>query len=231
MKCVAIDDEPLALNLIREYAARMSALQLVAVFDDAIAGAEFLRNHKVDLLFIDINMPDITGLDLVKSLVHKPLVVFTTAYKKFAIDSYELEAVDYLLKPIEFERFQRATNKAFDFQKLQTLAENNKTGSHLFVRSEYNLVKIELDEVEYIESLEDYLKIHFANRKPVMTLMTLKSMLEKLPASFMRIHRSYIVSLSKIKTIANRKVKLTTAELPVSETYNDVLVKWMHDHS
>lgn len=226
IRWVAIDDEPLALNVIREYAKSFPALQLVQTFDDAIAGAEFLRQHPVDLLFIDINMPDITGIGLVRSLVNKPMVIFTTAYKQFALEGFELDAVDYLLKPISPERFEKAVQKAVEYYRFKNGIKEERAEA-LFVRSGYELVKINLSDIEYIESLEDYLKIHRVNGKPVMTLMTVKAILEKLPPNdFQRIHRSYVVSLNYIRSVANRKVRLPNAELPVSDRYAGFINDW-----
>jgi DNA-binding LytR/AlgR family response regulator len=228
LKCVAIDDEPLALELIKEYAGKFSELKMVQTFDDAITGAEFLRTNDIDLLFIDINMPDVTGIDLVKSLEKKPLTIFTTAYKNFAFEGFELEAIDYLLKPIDFERFKKAVTRAIEFFQYKQNSKPEPQES-LFVRSEYRMIKIDLDEIEYIEGLEDYIKIHQSNKKPVLTLMTLKTVLEKLPASrFKRIHRSYIVPVNKVQSILNRKVRLSSgAELPVSNNYLGFIEEWM----
>ncbi len=228
IKCIAIDDEPLGLELIKEYAEKFPALKMVQTFDDAISGAEFLNNHDIDLLFIDINMPDITGTDLVRSLEKKPLIIFTTAYKNFAVEGFELEAIDYLVKPIDFERFKKAVNRAIEFFQYRQGAKAGPPES-LFVRSEYRMIKIDLAEIEYIEGLEDYIKIHLSDKKPVLTLMTLKSVLEKLPPSkFKRIHRSYIVPVDKVQSILNRKVRLAAgAELPVSNNYLDFIEDWM----
>lgn len=221
LKWAAIDDEPPALELLKAYAARFPALKLVQVFDDPISGTEFLRKNGVDLLFLDINMPDISGLELLRSLEVKPLTIFTTAHKKFAFDGFELDAIDYLLKPIDFDRFSKAVNKAIEYHQAK---EKHAEPDALFVRVEYQMRKIMLDEIEYIEALGDYLKIHLTQGRPVMTLMTMKAMLEKLPAQkFMRIHRSYVVPLAKIISLMNRKVKLTNVELPVSDSYIDVL--------
>jgi two-component system, LytTR family, response regulator len=227
IRCIAIDDEPPALMLIKEYAARCTELQLLHVFDDAISGGEFLRQHAIDLLFIDINMPDITGLDLVKSLEEKPMIIFTTAHKKFAIDGFELDAVDYLLKPISFERFSKAVNKASEFFEYRRKPATEDTES-LFVYSEYRMIKILLTDIEYIESLEDYIRINLTTGKPVMTLMTMKKVLEKLPASkFKRIHRSYIVAADKVKSVLNRKATLNSSiELPISDSYLDFINEW-----
>ena len=226
LTCVAIDDEPLALELLRQYISRFSELKLLQTFTDPIEGVTYLKKHNADLLFIDINMPDITGIELVKSLPVKPMFIFTTAYKKFAVEGFDLDAVDYLLKPIEFNRFAKAVNKAMDFYNYK-LASKQKNSECIFVRSEYQLVKIDLSEIEYVESVEDYLKIHLSNGKYVMTLMTLKSILEKLPPDrFKRIHRSYVVHLQKIKSIVNRKVRLQSTELPVSDSFSDFVKTW-----
>jgi two-component system, LytTR family, response regulator len=172
-------------------------------------------------------MPDITGLELVRSLQEKPMIIFITAHKNFAIDSYELDALDYLLKPIREERFDKAVNKAVEFYSYKH-AKNTIDEEVLFVRAEYRLLKINLGDIEYIESMEDYCKIHLVNAKPIMTLMTLKTILEKLPsAKFKRIHRSYIISLSKVKSVVNRKVKLISTELPVSTSYLLSLTEWI----
>lgn len=226
IRCIAIDDEPLALELIKEYASRFPVLQLVQTFEDAIAGAEFLRNAKIDLLFIDINMPDVNGIDLVRSLREKPMIIFTTAHKKFAVEGFELDAVDYLLKPIQFERFSRTINKAVEYYQYKKMPKNEQS---IFVRSEYRMVKVDLADIEYIESLEDYIKIHLTNKEYVLTLMTLKAVLEKLPPDkFKRIHRSYIVSVPKVKSILNRKILLASSkELPVSDSYTGFITEWM----
>jgi len=226
LNCIAIDDEPPALVLMQQYISQLPGLKLLHTFDDAVSGCDFLRRNAVDLLFIDINMPAISGLDLVRSLEKQPMVIFTTAHKKFAIDGFELDAVDYLLKPISFERFSKAVTKATEYfeYKSKPVAEPQA----LFVYSEYRIVKILLADIEYIESLEDYIRIHITGSKPVMTLMTLKKALENLPASkFRRIHRSYIVAVEKVKSILKRKVKLISGtELPVSDSYLDFISDW-----
>ncbi len=227
LKCIAIDDEPLALELISSYIKQVPELQLIQTFDDAISGGEFLRNNPVDILFIDINMPDITGVELVRSLKNKPATIFTTAYKKFAFDGFELEAVDYLLKPISPERFRRAVQKALEFHSLKN-SDKKENEQHFFVRSEYRMVKIDVEAIEYIEGLEDYIRIHLTGTKPVMTLMTLKSVVEKLPPDqFRRIHRSYIVPVKKVRSILNRKLTLHNGtELPISDSYASFVNEW-----
>lgn len=227
LKCVAIDDEPLALELIKTYVARFAELEMLQTFDDAISGAEFIRKVSVDILFIDINMPDITGLDLVRSLEEKPIIIFTTAHKKFAIDGFELDAIDYLLKPISFERFSKAVKKAMEYSRFKN-QQASEPAESLFVYSEYRLIKIPVADIEYIESVEDYIKIHLSNAKPILTLMPLKKVLEKLPPDkFKRIHRSYIVAVEKVNSILNRKVQLSSsAELPISDSYSGFIKEW-----
>lgn len=226
LKCIAIDDEPPALELMRAYIEKTPELQLLQTFDDALSGGEFLRANAVDLLFVDINMPDITGLDLVRSLKERPMIIFTTAYKKFAHEGFELDAVDYLLKPISPDRFNRAVSKAVEY-----FSYKNRSGSgaqeNLFVYSEYRMIKIPLQQIEYIESLEDYIKIHLVEAKPVMTLMTMKNVLDKLPAGkFKRIHRSYIVSVDKVTSVQNRRARLQSTELPISDSYSSFVQEW-----
>lgn len=227
MKCIAIDDEPLALDVLRNYISKMASLDLIHTFDDAIAGASFLRNNNIDLLFIDINMPDLSGLDLVSQLEKKPMIIFTTAHKKFAHEGFELEALDYLLKPISFDRFEKAINKAHE--RFQFLKSQSLLSDFIVVRSEYKMVKIELNDVEFIESMEDYIKIHLLSSKhPVLTLMSLKGILEVLPENrFSRIHRSYIIPNASVKSIQNKKVTLNSGkELPVSDSYLDFISGW-----
>ncbi|MFC5269457.1 LytR/AlgR family response regulator transcription factor [Adhaeribacter terreus] len=228
LKCIAIDDEPLALNLIRNYAMKIPALQLVQTFNDALTGAEFLRHNPVDVLFLDINMPDISGLDLIRSLKERPMVIFTTAYKNFAYEGFELEAVDFLLKPFTFDRFAKAFQKAFDHHAArQTQTETNPES--LVVYAEYQRIKIALSDIEYIESSEKYIKIHLVKAKPVFTLMSLQKVLEKLPEDkFKRIHRRFIVSVSKVKSISNQKVQFASGvQLPIGKTYLQFIEEWL----
>ncbi|WP_295123559.1 LytTR family DNA-binding domain-containing protein [uncultured Chitinophaga sp.] len=227
LKCVAIDDEPLSLALIREYISRSPSLRLLQTFEDAVSGAEFLRHNPVDLLFVDINMPDINGMDLVRSLEEKPTVIFITAYKKFAVEGFELEAMDYLLKPVDYDRFSKAVKRAVTYHEYKNGTHAGQEES-LFVRSEYKMVKIDLRNIAYIEGLEDYIRIHLATGKPIMTLMTLKAVLDKLPGEqFRRIHRSYIVPLNRVVSVLNRKAMLDTGtELPISDSYASVIDDW-----
>ncbi|TDE08827.1 LytR/AlgR family response regulator transcription factor [Dyadobacter psychrotolerans] len=228
MNCIAIDDEPLALDILKNYIKQIPNLALIRTFDDAIEGAAYLKEHKVDLLFVDINMPDLSGLELVAALDPKPIIIFTTAHKKFALEGFELEALDYLLKPTPFERFEKAVNRAFEqltFKKIILPAVSES----IIVRSEYKMVKIELADVDYIEAMEDYIKIHLiSSAHPVLTLRSLKGIFEQLPKTqFSRIHRSYIVPDAQVRSIQNKKVRLASGkELPVSDSYLDFIEKW-----
>ena len=224
IKCVAIDDEPLALQLMKAYIEKTPSLQMVQVFEDAVSAAEFLRMHPVDLLFVDIQMPDINGLDLVRAIENNPMIVFTTAHRKFAFEGFELQAIDYLLKPVSFERFTKAVAKVEEYYKFKNSAASND--EYLYVYSEYKLVKIDLNDIEFIESLEDYIRIHLTGGKPVLSLMPLKRVLQKLPPEkFQRVHRSYIVSVNKIRGVNNKRIILAAAQVPVSDSYLDVVRK------
>ena len=228
LTCVAIDDEPLALELIRSYVARMPDVQLLGTFEDAVSGIEYLARKNPDLIFLDINMPDISGIELAKALKEKPMIIFTTAHKQFAFDGFELEAVDYLLKPIDFDRFSKAVFKAIDVKKYKARSDSSQEELVIYVHSEYRMIKIVLKNVEYIESLEDYIKIHLANDKPVLTLMSLKKVLEMLPEQqFRRIHRSYIVPVSRIRSVQNKKVQLSHVLLPIGESYAEQVKGWL----
>lgn len=225
MKCVVIDDEPLAIQVLEGYINNTKDLQLIRTFDDAIAGAGYLTIEKPDLLFIDIDMPDISGLEIVASLENKPLIVFTTAHKKYAIDGFELEAVDFLLKPIAYERFLKAVEKARFHLDRQHTVDNES----IIVKSEYKKVKIMLADIEYIEGMEDYIKIYVSGAgHPVLTLMSLKRILEMLPSvSFSRIHRSYIVPHKKVMAIQNKKAILENGtELNIGESHLDFIRVW-----
>lgn len=228
LKCVAIDDEPLATELISTYISRFPDLELLQTFEDAVSGAEFLQKNSVDLLFLDINMPDISGIDLARALDKKPMIIFTTAYKQFAYEGFELEAVDYLLKPIDFDRFSKSVQKAIDYHQYKNNTLPATDDASIYVHSEYRMIKIVLKNIEYLESMEDYVKIHLEDAPAVLTLMPLKKMLEKLPADdFKRIHRSFIVPVKKVRSVQNRKVRLNSIELPISGSYADEVKEWL----
>ena len=229
LKAIAIDDEPLALEILKQYCRQITDVELVRVFDNAADGLAYINTAAPDILFVDIDMPDMNGIELVNNLTIKPITIFTTAYKEFALEGFELDAVDYLLKPFSFERFEKAFLKALSKYKIEG---HTTESNHLFVYVDYKMVKILFDNIIYIESLDDYIKIHLNNAKPVMTLMTQKKMMEKLPKhEFMRIHRSYIISINSITKVSGRKVILVSGiELPVSESYSAELTALAKTH-
>ena len=226
--CIAIDDEKLALDLIEDDILKVPFLQLVKKCRSGIEALDVLQTEKIDLLFLDIQMPDISGIQFLKSLPHKPLVIFTTAYEKYALEGFELDVIDYLLKPYSFERFLKAVNKAQDYlsileknQALPAAEENNYSSQFIFVKSDYKLVKIEIAEIQYIESLKDYIKI-VVGGKPVMTLSSMKAIEEKLVApDFIRVHRSFMVNIRKIQYIHRNFVMVGDKEIPIGDNYKD----------
>jgi DNA-binding LytR/AlgR family response regulator len=199
---------------------------LVAECRNAFEAMEIMENNIVQLLFIDINMPEINGMEFIKSLSVKPYIVFTTAYSEYAVEGFAVDATDYLLKPISYSSFLKAANKVKDLIDLKTNQQTDivqLTANHLFVKSEYRLVRIELTDIKYIESMHEYIKIHLVNNPPVMTLLSMKSMEQQLPASqFMRVHRSFIVSLSKLSVIErNRIVFDGKVYIPIGDQYKN----------
>lgn len=223
--CIAIDDEPLALKQISSYIDKTPSLKLAGQFESAIEAIDFLASFKVDLMFVDINMPDLSGMDFVKSLVDPPKVIFTTAYSEYAIDGFRVNAIDYLLKPIGYSDFLKAVDKAkkwFEKELIEVEQINSKNNT-LFIKSEYKILRIKLEEIKYVEGMREYLQIHTINDAPVMTLMSMKKLEEFLPSdSFMRVHRSFIVNLNQITTIErNRIVFDSNVYIPVSEQYKE----------
>jgi two-component system, LytTR family, response regulator len=223
LTCIIVDDEPLARNLLTEYVRKIPYLHLVEVCASPLAALEVLRNQPVDLLFLDIQMPEITGLTLLKVLQHKPLVVLTTAYSEYALESYDLDVVDYLLKPISFDRFLRAVEKASQRQAapppLPEAPVKEPVQPYIFVKDGTKLVKIRVSDILYVEGLKDYVAIHTRQQK-IVTLQRLKNLETQLPADqFIRIHHSYIVSLEGIDTVHKDKVQVGKVYLPISDTY------------
>lgn len=217
MRCIAIDDEPLALQLISEYASRISFLSLEKTFTNPDNAKAWLQHNDIDVLFLDIQMPDINGLQFYKSLTKKPPVIFTTAYSEFAVEGFNTDAIDYLLKPFEYDRFLKAVYKCKEY--LEFLTSQELRMASIFIKADYQLLKINLKDIDLIEGLDDYIRIH-TKPKPVLTLMTLKSLQEKLPdQEFIRIHRSYIVPVSKIESFGKSKIKVSGREIPVGSSY------------
>jgi DNA-binding LytR/AlgR family response regulator len=223
IRCIAIDDEPLALKQIGDYIKKTPFLELAGLYESASQAIEVLEDTAVDLMFVDINMPDLSGIELVKALTNPPLIVFVTAYGEYALEGYKVDAIDYLLKPVSYGDFLKSANKAktwFDaLQQKPSEVTSNK--NFLFIKSEYKILRINFDDIKYIEAMSEYIRIHLVNSKPVMTQVSMKSIEDKLPEdSFMRVHRSFIINLSKISVIErNRIVFDGNVYIPVSDQY------------
>jgi len=223
IRCIAIDDEPLALKQIAGYIKATPYLDLTGVCESAIQAVKLLENTTIDLMFVDINMPDLNGMDFVKNLENPPMVIFVTAYSEYALEGFRVDAIDYLLKPISYSDFMKSANKVklwFDaqYRKPEEVKSNKE---FLFIKSEYKILRINFDDIRYIESMSEYVRIHLVGSKPVMTQLSMKSVEEKLPDDrFMRVHRSFIINLSKISVIErNRIVFDGSIYIPVSEQY------------
>jgi two-component system LytT family response regulator len=223
IKCLAIDDEPFALNQIGSYIKKTPFLELISLCNNPFTAMEDMKANHVDLLFVDISMPDLSGMDFVRSLTIKPLIVFTTAFSEYAIDGFKVDALDYLLKPIGYKEFLRAANKASSVLQLKSGQIDNGATivNHLYVKSDYKIIRIELSDIKYIESMHEYIRIHLINEKPVMSRISLKAIEEQLPSSvFLRVHRSFIVNSSRIKVIErNRIVFDNNVYIPISDQY------------
>lgn len=221
INAIAIDDEPLALNVIQSLCNKNENITLQKTFTQPNEALKYLRKFPADLIFCDIQMPSVTGINLVKSLQQNTMVIFTTAFSEYAVASYELNAIDYLLKPINQKRFNQAISKAQDYFNYINKKEQS-TDAAIFVRSDFSLVQIPLSGILYIEGLADYLKIHIKDRKPVMARMPMKDIMERLPsADFIRVHRSFILPFSKIEAVRGTTIFIDDNAFPIGRTYAD----------
>ena len=236
IKCLAIDDEPLALRQLAAYINKIPFLQLVQACESALEARKVMEEEMVDAIFVDINMPDLNGMEFVKSLAAPPLVVFTTAYSEYAIDGFKVDAVDYLLKPFGLDDFRRAANKVKARHELinaaatpttTTLEESDNT---LFLKTEHRVVRVDIDKIRYIEGMSEYLRIHFEGEsRPLTVLLSMKKIEERLPNnSFMRIHRSYIINLKKIQEVnKNRVIMDADTYLPIGDLYREAFNNYL----
>ena len=236
IRCIAIDDEPLALQQIVAYIGKVPFLELAAQCQSALEAREFLEHDTVDAIFCDINMPDLNGMDFVKSLAVPPLVVFTTAYSEYAVEGFRVNAVDYLLKPFGLQDFQRAANRLKE--RIENSAGNGTVvnGSAadtpddtIFLKTEYRIVKVSISDIRYVEAMSEYLKVWLSSEpKPIITLLSMKKMEERLPSTFMRIHRSYIVNLTKIQEVnKNRIIMDSDTYLPIGDLYKEAFQAYL----
>ena len=229
-RCLAIDDEPLALKQIVTYIDKVPFLELATQCQSALEAREFLENDTVDAIFCDINMPDLNGMDFVKSLVVPPLVVFTTAYSEYAVEGFRVNAVDYLLKPFGFQEFQRAAQRLLERKAIsQPQPSQKEEADTLFLKTDNRIVNVNISDIRYIEAMSEYLKVWLDSRpKPIVTFLSMKKIEERLPDYFMRIHRSYIINLTKIQEVnKNRVVMDADAYLPIGDLYRDTFQKYL----
>lgn len=229
MKCIIVDDEPLAVDIIETYVQRVGNIEIVAKTNNSLEALSLLQQHDLDLVFLDIEMPNLTGLELVKSISNLPQFIFTTAYPQYALDGFELNATDYLVKPIPFPRFIKAITKARELYELKQRKDitNEAQNDFIFVKSEYENVKIETKNIIYIEGLKDYIKIKtIDSSSSILTLMSFKAILEKLSSvKFFRIHRSYIVNIDYVSSHQKNKLIVNNERLPIGETYKAAILK------
>ena len=219
INCIAIDDEPMALEVIKSLCAGISFINLTHTFTQVSTAQKYLRKFPVDLIFMDIQMPDMNGVGLYKSIEQDAMVIFTTAHSEYAVEGFNVNAIDYLLKPIEFDRFSTACDKAREYAAYLNPSKSTPQ-DNLFVRSEYALIKIPFHDILYLETMDDYIKIHLSEGKTVLTLMSMKKMLEKLPSKdFIRVHRSYIIPFSRIESVSSKSISLGSIDIPIGASY------------
>jgi DNA-binding LytR/AlgR family response regulator len=232
IRCLAIDDEPLALQQLVAYIKKVPFLELQAQCQSAVEARAFLEKDTVDAIFCDINMPDLNGMDFIKSLAVPPLVIFTTAYSEYAVEGFRVNAVDYLLKPFGLQEFQRAANRLRERLEGQKEGKEGKEvteGSDIFLKTDYRIVKVSIPDIRYIEAMSEYLKVWIEGMpKPIITLLSMKKMEERLPDGFMRIHRSYIINLSKIQEVnKNRVIMDAQTYLPIGDMYKETFQAYL----
>lgn len=237
LNCLAVDDEPLALDIMRAYIQKVPFLKLLQTCSSALEAMPVLQQQRVDLLFLDIEMPDLTGLQLLQSLAQRPVVILTTAYPQYALEGFNLDVADYLLKPIPFDRFLKAVNKVYERAQWQSapLPSANLLPSptaseqeeFIFVKADYKTLRVNLRDLLFIEGLKDYVILHTAQRK-IITLLSMNKIMEKLPEQeFARVHRSYIVSLRHIERIERSRIKITDHEIPIGDSYRETFLRWV----
>ena len=233
LDCAIIDDEPLAAELLASYARRIPELNLVGVYESAVTAMGELRIKPVDILFLDIQMPELNGLELARLLPSKTKVIFTTAFDRYAVDGYKVKAAGYLLNPISYDDFVMAVNSVADSLRTITRQESMMKNRFVYVKSEYKLVRVDFDDILYVEGVKDYVKFYFSgNRKPMMTLMNMKTVEDSLPHyQFMRVHRSFIVNMDKINMIDRGRIVIGDVFIPVSESYKELVQKYVDRYS
>ncbi len=227
MNCIIVDDEPLARDILENFTEKIPFLKLKASCKSGFEALEVLQKEKIDLIFLDIQMPDMSGIQLYESLNYRPMAIFTTAYSNYAVTGFDLDAVDYLVKPFAYQRFMKAVNKAYEqLSQRKPVVASEFHRDFMFVKDGTKIVKIVYDDILYLEGMKDYVKIILKEKKLVLTLISMQNMIEKLPTDyFVRIHRSYIVSLSKIDSVEKNRVVIAGKWLPVGNSYKRNLME------
>lgn len=235
IKCLVIDDEPLALQQLASYVEKIPYFTLVAQCHGAVEAREIIDRERVDAIFVDINMPDINGMDFVKQLSAPPIVVFTTAYSEYAVDGYKVDAVDYLLKPFGLDDFKRAATKVKKRYELENNAAAQQPADDddsIFLKTEHRVIRANIADIRYVEGMSEYLKIYIEGQRPIIMLLSMKKLEERLPSYFMRIHRSYIVNMKKVSEVSKSRVAIDAdTVLPVGDIYKDALMQYLGDRS
>lgn len=234
ISCITIDDEPLALKQMSAYVEKTPGLELINSFTNAMKALEFLQENTVDLMFVDINMPDLSGMEFVKSLTKPPKFIFTTAYREYAVEGFNVDAADYLIKPISYSVFLKSVEKTKErYFKIPEKVVSVKTDDEfLFIKSEYKILRVNFKHIKYIEGMRDYVRIHLDNEKPIMALLSMKKIAEQLPSSdFMRVHRSYIVNLNMITTIERSRIIFDRETyIPISDQYKEAFQSFLDNN-
>ena len=225
LRCIIADDEPVARKILKEFIEQIPTLELTAEFKNAMRTESFLQDNAADIIFLDINMPRISGLQFLKRCPVRPLVILTTAYPEYALEGYELDVIDYLLKPIAFERFSKAVKKANDYIALKEKKEAESSETFLFVKSEKRIEKIELADILYIESMGNYVNITTSHKK-IVAYLTLKGIESRLPSEqFIKVHQSFLIPLARIEFIEGNRIKVKDADIPIGRNYRDAVMK------
>lgn len=231
LNCLIVDDEPLALDLLEAYVKRTPFLNLKGKCSNALEVLQVLKEQEVDLIFLDIQMPELSGLELSRLIDNRIKIIFTTAFEQYALEGFKVDALDYLLKPISYPEFLKATNKALQWFEMSrnTSSKTVVEGDDIFVKSDYKLVKLQLHKIQYIEGLKDYVKIYVDDRpQPVVALLSMKMFEEMLPSTFIRVHRSFIVNLDKITVIERNRIVFGKTYIPVSDSYKDKFLEFIN---